>query len=286
MDINIFNKDAEEFLKQLPDNSIDMSIQSPPYDHLRKYQGAGDDWNFDKFKAIADQLYRVMKEGSVTVWVVGDATVNGGRTLTCFRQALYFQEIGFLIHDDMIWQKPTSARPQSRNSKRYSNIYEHFFILVKGKKIRQDITLICDKPNKYAGLGSWGHISDRKSGDDDLINLNKKIRNIPEFSLRNNIWVCNMANVDGDKEFKHPAAFSIPLVKDNILSWSVEGDLVLDCFMGSATTAIACMDTKRRFVGCELIDKYYDEMAKPRIMKHMTNEYTLYENTLENLKHE
>lgn len=275
--IEIYNRDAEEWLKTLPDNSIDMSIQSPPYDNLRKYNGAGDDWNFEKFMRIADQLYRVMKDGSVTVWVVSDATINGGRTLTCFRQALYFQEIGFLVHDDMIWQKPTSARPQPRNSKRYSNIYEHFFILVKGKKIRQDITLIADKKNKYYNKGSWGTISDRKNGEDDLESLNKKIKDIPEFSLRNNIWLCNMANVDGDKEYKHPAAFSIPLVRDNILSWSVEGDTVLDCFMGSATTAIACIETNRNFIGCELITKYYEEMAKPRIMKHINNNFNLIE---------
>lgn len=281
MKINIFNEDCEEVLKKLPDNSIDMSIQSPPYDNLRKYQGASDGFTFDKFKAIVDQLYRVMKEGSVTVWIVGDATINGNKTLTSFRQALYFQEAGFLVHDVMIWQKPNSAHPAPRNGKRYSNIWESMFVFVKGKKIRQDITLIADKKNKYFNRGgSWGKLTDRKNGDDDLIDLGKgKLREVPEFSLRNNIWEYNMANVDGDKEFRHPAAYPVQLIKDHILSWSVPGDTILDVFGGGGTTGVAAIELgDRNVVMCEIVKKYYDEMMKPRLVKHMKDGDELIEN--------
>lgn len=281
MKINIFNEDCEEVLKKLPDNSIDMSIQSPPYDNLRKYQGASDGFTFDKFKAIVDQLYRVMKEGSVTVWIVGDATINGNKTLTSFRQALYFQEAGFLVHDVMIWQKPNSAHPAPRNGKRYSNIWESMFVFVKGKKIRQDITLIADKKNKYFNRGgSWGKLTDRKNGEDDLIDLGKgKLREVPEFSLRNNIWEYNMANVDGDKEFRHPAAYPVQLIKDHILSWSVPGDTILDVFGGGGTTGVAAIELgDRNVVMCEIVEKYYDEMMKPRLVKHMKDGDELIEN--------
>ena len=281
MKINIFNEDCEEVLKKLPDNSIDMSIQSPPYDNLRKYQGASDGFTFDKFKAIVDQLYRVMKEGSVTVWIVGDATINGNKTLTSFRQALYFQEVGFLVHDVMIWQKPNSAHPAPRNGKRYSNIWESMFVFVKGKKIRQDITLIADKKNKYFNRGgSWGKLTDRKNGEDDLIDLGKgKLREVPEFSLRNNIWEYNMANVDGDKEFRHPAAYPVQLIKDHILSWSVPGDTILDVFGGGGTTGVAAIELgDRNVVMCEIVKKYYDEMMKPRLVKHMKDGDELIEN--------
>lgn len=281
MKINIFNEDCEEVLKKLPDNSIDMSIQSPPYDNLRKYQGASDGFTFDKFKAIVDQLYRVMKEGSVTVWIVGDATINGNKTLTSFRQALYFQEAGFLVHDVMIWQKPNSAHPAPRNGKRYSNIWESMFVFVKGKKIRQDITLIADKKNKYFNRGgSWGKLTDRKNGEDDLIDLGKgKLREVPEFSLRNNIWEYNMANVDGDKEFRHPAAYPVQLIKDHILSWSVPGDTILDVFGGGGTTGVAAIELgDRNVVMCEIVKKYYDEMMKPRLVKHMKDGDELIEN--------
>jgi site-specific DNA-methyltransferase (adenine-specific) len=272
--LDLFNGDAEEVLGKFPDNCIDMSIQSPPYDNLRNYSNTNDQWNFDKFKSIAKQLYSVMKNGSVTVWIVNDATIDGGRTLTTFKQAIYFQEIGFKVHDVMIWQKPNSAHPSPRNGKRYSGIYEYMLILVKGKKIRQDITLIADKKNKYFNKGgSWGKLTDRKNGNDELVDMGKgKLKEVPEFSLRNNIWLCNLANVDPlSKKYKHPAAFSLPLCRDHILSWSVEGDTVLDCFMGGATSGVAALQNKRNYIGIELLDTYYNDIAKPRLYEYMSD---------------
>lgn len=270
MSIDLYNGDSEEVLKSFPENSIDMSIQSPPYDNLRNYKNSNKQWTFEKFKAIADQLYRVMKDGSVSVWIVNDATIDGSRTLTTFRQALYFQEIGFKVHDVMIWEKPNAAHPSPREGKRYSGVYEYMLILVKGKKIRQDITLIADKPNKWFNKGSWGKLTDRKSGNDELVEVGKKLRDVPEFSLRNNIWLCNMANVDPlSKKYKHPAAFSLPLCRDHILSWSVKGDTVLDIFMGGGTSGVAAIQEGRNYVGIELIDSYYESIAKPRIKEYM-----------------
>ena len=284
MRLNLFNGDAEEVLGKFPDNCIDMSIQSPPYDNLRNYSNTNEQWNFEKFKSIARQLYRVMKDGSVTVWIVNDATIDGGRTLTTFRQAIYFQEIGFKVHDVMIWQKPNAAHPSPRNGKRYSGIYEYMLILVKGKKIRQDITLIADKKNKYFNKGgSWGKLTDRKNGNDELVDMGKgKLKEVPEFSLRNNIWLCNLANVDPlSKKYKHPAAFSLPLCRDHILSWSVEGDTVLDCFMGGATSGVAALQNKRNYIGIELLDTYYNDIAKPRLNEYMGNGDVMEDNNFE-----
>ena len=283
MTLNLYNGDAEEMLGRLPETSMDMSIQSPPYDNLRNYSNSNNQWSFDKFKAIARQLHRVMKDGSVSVWIVNDATIDGGRTLTTFRQAIYFQEIGFKVHDVMIWEKPNSAHPSPRDGKRYSGIYEYMLILVKGKRIRQDITLIADKPNKYANMGSWGKLTDRVNGNDELVDVGKgKLRNVPEFSLRNNIWKCNLANVDPlSKKYKHPAAFSLPLCRDHILSWSVEGDTVLDCFMGGATSGVASLQCKRNYVGIELVGDYYGNIAKPRLMEYMTDQDRLIENNFD-----
>ena len=274
MTIDLYKGDSEEVLSKFSECTFDMSIQSPPYDNLRNYNNTIGNWGEDKFKAIAGQLYRVMKDGSVSVWIVNDATIDGSRTLTTFKQALYFKEIGFKIHDVMIWEKPNSAHPSRRDSKRYSGIYEYMLILVKGKKIRDDITLIADKPNKWFNKGSWGNISDRKGGNDELVALSKgKLRNVPEFSLRNNIWLCNMANVDPlSKKYKHPAAFSLPLSRDHILSWSKEGDTVLDCFMGGGTSGVSAIQNGRNYVGIELVDKYFYDIAVPRIKEYITEQ--------------
>lgn len=78
-----------EKLKLFQDNIIDLTVTSPPYDNLRTYNNTLD-WNFDKFQQIANELYRVSKQGGVVVWIVGDATIKGSETGTSFRQALYF----------------------------------------------------------------------------------------------------------------------------------------------------------------------------------------------------
>lgn len=154
---NIYNDDCLNGLKQLPAESVDMMLTSPPYDNLRTYNGSIDQWSFDKFKLIASQLYRVLKTGCVAVWIVGDAVIGGGESLTSFKQALHFVDCGFKLHDTMIYEKNSSAFPASRKSKRYTQIFEYMFIFVKGK-IRGDIALLCDKPNKWAGHTNWGGI--------------------------------------------------------------------------------------------------------------------------------
>ena len=96
----IFNEDCLNTMRAMPDGVIDLVITSPPYDDLRNYKG----YSFD-FESIAKELFRVVKEGGVVVWVVGDATVDGSETGTSFRQALFFKEVGFNLHDTMIYMK-------------------------------------------------------------------------------------------------------------------------------------------------------------------------------------
>ena len=81
----IYNGNAINLLKELDDSSIDMVITSPPYDSMREYDGIV--WNFEIFKLIAQELKRVLKDGGVIIWVVGDQTIKGSETGTSFRQA-------------------------------------------------------------------------------------------------------------------------------------------------------------------------------------------------------
>lgn len=257
MEINkIYNCDCLEGLKQIESNSIPLTVTSCPYDDIRSYQGTCN-WNFEIFKPIAEELYRVTKPGGIVVWVVGDAVVDGSETGSSFKQALYFKEIGFKLHDTMIYEKNSSSFPARLTSKRYTQIFEYMFVFVKGK-IRNDIMLIADKRNKWAGWTNWG----QKSQYDTEGNLNKvsNIKPIPEFSLRNNIWKYNVSF--NDKIVKHPAVFPEQLAEDCILSWSVEGDTVLDPFMGSGTTAKMALLNKRNYIGFELNEEYYNGILK------------------------
>lgn len=250
---NIYNCDCREGLKKLDENSVDLTVTSPPYDSLRTYQDDEFAWNFDIFKEIADELYRVTKPGGVVVWVVGDEVVNGGETGTSFRQALYFQEIGFKIHDTMIYEKNSSTFPAKKTSKRYSQIFEYMFVFVKGKKIRDDISLIADKRNKWAGWTNWG-TKTQYDKEGNLVAGKKNIKPTPEFSLRTNIWKYTVSFND---KTGHPAVFPEKLAEDHILSWTNEGDVVLDPFMGSGTTAKMAMLNKRNYIGFEKSEDYY-----------------------------
>src|SRR3990172_5240777 len=91
-------------MKQMPDGCVDLTVTSPPYVDLRTYGGHG--WNFEE---VAKELFRVTKQGGVVVWVVADATIDGSETGTSFKQALFFMEIGFRLHDTMIYKKAGSG---------------------------------------------------------------------------------------------------------------------------------------------------------------------------------
>ena len=262
-----FNKtyccDCLDGLKYLESNVVDLTVTSCPYDNLRSYHQTLDEdtWNFEVFKPIAKELYRVTKPGGVLVWVVGDATLNGSETGSSFRQALYFMECGFKLHDTMIYEKNSSSFPARRDSKRYSQIFEYMFVFVKGK-IRNDITLIADKRNKWAGWTNWGQHSSYTA--DGKLEKTTNIKPIQEFSLRNNIWKYSVSFND---KTGHPAVFPEKLAEDHILSWTREGDLVLDPFMGSGTTAKMCILNKRNYIGFEKNPEYV-EMCEKRLAKY------------------
>ena len=122
----IIQGDCLEVMKSIPDKSIDMVLTSPPYDNLRDYKG----YTFN-FEGIAQEIYRVLKDGGVCVWIVGDATIKGSETGTSFRQALYFKEIGFNLHDTMIWYK-TNPMPYIKKNC-YTPCFEYMFVFSKGK---------------------------------------------------------------------------------------------------------------------------------------------------------
>lgn len=243
--------DCAEGLKLLKSNSIDLTITSPPYDNLRKYNG----YSFD-FETTAKELYRVTKEGGIIVWIVGDATIKGSETGTSFKQALYFMDCGFKLHDTMIYEKNSSSFPAKHGSNRCTQIFEYMFVFCKGK-IRSDISVLCDKKNKWAGYTNWGN-NTQYNKDGELIQTNN-IKPIPEYSPRTNIWKYSVGFND---KTGHPAVFPEQLAQDHILCWSKEGDIVLDCFSGSGTTHKMALLNNRRFIGFEISQEYVDMETK------------------------
>jgi site-specific DNA-methyltransferase (adenine-specific) len=252
--IDLHLGDCLEVMKQIPDKSVDLTVTSPPYDNLRTYNG----YSFD-FEGIAKELYRVTKDGGVVVWVVGDATINGSETGTSFKQALYFKEIGFNLHDTMIYQKNNFANPSSN---RYHQIFEFMFILSKGKP--KSFNPIKDRKNVCAGESNWGANKARQK-DGSFKERPKKI--VSEYGMRYNIWEFMTSKGFATKDnfaYSHPAIFPEKVAYDHIISWSNEGDTVLDCFLGSGTTGKMANQLNRKFIGIEISQEYL-EIAKGRI---------------------
>ena len=230
-----------DLLKDIPTESINLVVTSPPYDDLRTYDG----FTFD-FENIAKELYRVTMDGGVVVWVVGDATVKGSETGTSFKQALFFKDIcGFNLHDTMIYQKFGSGLPHK--SHRYGQSFEYMFVLSKGSPAHGVI-------KRFPATGKVGKTTRRQKDG----TIKKGTYNIGGGVL-SNIW-----QYAGETKVDHPAPFPEALVTDHILSWSNENDLVLDPFMGSGTTGVVCIKHNRKFIGMEISNKYFD-IANNRI---------------------
>ena len=249
--IDLHLGDCLEVMKTLPSGSIDLTVTSPPYDNLRTYNG----YSFD-FESIAKELYQVTKDGGVVVWVVGDATINGSETGTSFRQALYFKDIGFNLHDTMIWNKGTFTAVGALTS-RYAPVFEYMFVLSKGQL--KTFNPIKDRKNKHFGRTKHGTFRQEDGTTKPLSSIGKPIA---EYGQRFNIWDVSAEKSNSNR--LHPAMFPESLVHDQIVSWSNENDTVLDCFMGSGTTGKVAKQLNRNFIGIEISSQYL-EIAKGRI---------------------
>jgi DNA modification methylase len=254
----VVNAECSEFLKTLPNDSVDLVVTSPPYDDIRTYNG----YVFDH-KPIAEQLFRILKPGGVVVWVVGDAIKDRSETGTSFQQALYFKSVGFNIHDTMIYEKNGASFPARKNGVRYTQIFEYMFVFSKGTPKTHN--LICDKKNRWVGWAPWGSKATMRDKDG---NLKKRKMNVTgEFSPRNNIWKYSTGSGYSytDKFAKqHPAVFPEQLARDHILTWSNPGDVVLDPMCGSGTTLKMAYLEDRQYIGVDISIEYCD-LTKNRI---------------------
>jgi len=250
---NIYRSDCVEFMKSMDENSIDLTVTSPPYDELRDYKG----YSFD-FENIAKQLFRVTKKGGIVVWVVGDKIKKGNKTLTSFKQALYFQQVGFNVHDVMIYRKKNTPFMRSNA---YTNCFEFMFVLSKDSPKTFN-------PLKVKTVRQGKEMLPFNKGADGV---NKKIMGElkPEKTMTN-IWeyAVGYGGSTSDRlAFDHPAIFPEKLAEDHILSWTKEGDIVFDPMCGSGTTCKMATLNKRHYIGCDISQEYV-ELAKKRLKNY------------------
>lgn len=252
----IINGNCIEVMKNFDENSIDLTLTSPPYDNLRTYKG----FTFP-FEDIAKELYRITKVGGVVVWVVNDATIEGSETGTSFKQALKFMEVGFNLHDTMIFQK-TNPIPQIYR-KRYNGIFEYMFVFSKGTvKTHNPIKIDC----LHAGLELNGTTYKNFSKGEQK--REKMALPVKSQKIKGNIWEYVVGKKAEDQEAKgHPAPFPCALARDHINSWTNEGDIVFDPMNGSGTTCISALKLGREYIGVDISEEYC-EIARNRIQNY------------------
>jgi len=253
----IYNENCLDTMAKMPDGFVDLTVTSPPYDNLRTYNGSLE-WGEHVWKPVIEQLFRVTKKGGVVVWVVGDATIKGSETGTSFKQALWAVDCGFNLHDTMIWNKGCFTAVGALKS-RYAQTFEYMFIFSKwGLKTFHPIK---DRINKVSG--KIGGNLRLPNGDMKKMSTDGKQR--AKYGQRFAIW--DQPPMGGNNS-GHPAPFPEQLAHDHIISWSNEGDLVYDPFMGSGTTAKMAMLNKRNFIGSETSKEYCD-IAEKRINENI-----------------
>lgn len=249
----IYNEDCLATMRRMPNEFIDFIITSPPYDDIRDYNG----FVFE-FKEIVIELFRVLKKGGVIIWIVGDATINGSETGTSFKQALFFIESGFKLHDTMIYYK-NNPMPQTGN--RYHQHFEYMFAFSKeSPKVFNPIT----EPTKYRGLANMKNRGQKGLLEYEKVERSneKKVGNVFFYSIGGGISTSDRI------AYKHPAIFPEKLVVDQVKTWTNPGDLVYDPFMGSGTTAKIAHLLERKWLGSE-ISKEYCEIAEERLKQYL-----------------
>jgi site-specific DNA-methyltransferase (adenine-specific) len=252
--------DCLTIMQEMPDKCIDLTVTSPPYDNLREYKG----YSFD-FEGIAKELFRITKDGGVVVWVVGDATVNGSETGTSFKQALYFKEIGFNLHDTMIYKKETHI-PQNHN--RYEQCFEYMFVFSKGSLHTFNPLIVITKQRTSHPPSKTKSESQKQNGASSGSRTTKTVQ-FKYTRIRDNVfgYKLGLNMSQSDKEaFNHPATFPEKLANDHILSWSNEGDIVLDPFNGSGTTCKMARVNQRNYIGIDVSEEYC-AIAEKRLEK-------------------
>ena len=238
-------------MKELPDGCIDLTVTSPPYDNIRDYKG----YVFD-FEGIANELFRATKQGGIVVWIVGDATIKGSETGTSFRQALYFKDIGFRLHDTMIYWKNQFAFPEQN---RYAQNFEYMFVLGIGvPKTTNIIKVPTQEENRIKNRSSCSRDKDGKT-------VPLKYETGKDKRNKENIWAYEVGYMKSAKDgfvFEHPAIFPEQLAHDHIISWSNPGDIILDPMCGSGTTCAMAKKLGRDYIGIDVAQEYVDIATK------------------------
>ena len=251
----ILHGDCLALLPQLPKESVDFTLFSPPYDGIRDYNNKWS-WNY---KDLGKELSRVTKDGGMVAVVIGDGTKDFAKSLTSFRLAVnWVDEAGFRLFECCIYRR--HGNPGAWWNKRFRVDHEYILLFLKGarpKTFHKEHLLIASK-----------HGGKTYSGTDRLTSGGFKViepKKVNDKKCRGTVWNYATSNTEGNNlKLKHPATFPDALASDLVCCFSNEGDTVCDPMCGSGTTAVMAKFHARNFIAME-IDENYCELARERL---------------------
>ena len=248
MDLDVIRHgDCVAVTKKLKDESMDLSVFSPPYDGIRDYKKG---WIFD-FPALGKNLYRVTKDGGVCAVIIGDGTKKFAKSLTTFKLAVdWCENANWRLFETCIYQR--HGNPGAWWNKRYRVDHEYILLFFKGEKPKTFNKEPLMVPSKHAGK--------TYTGTDRLTNGKfKKItpKTVNPMKCRGTVWQYQTSNTEGNRlKLEHPATYPDKLAEDLILCFSNPGDMVLDPMCGSGTTCVMAVKNRRRTIGIEISEDY------------------------------
>lgn len=246
-DAMLFLGDCLEVMAQMPEcfraNAV---ITSPPYDAVREYGGHPP---VDLFAVLSD-CSNMLERGGVMMWNVRDQTINGSETGTSFRHALHCLNLGLRLHDTMIYCREGVTFPDSN---RYFPSTEYMFVFSNGAPAH--FNGLKDRRNKTAGTVMHGTV---RQTNGSVTRKRRSGEVIPNYGLRHNWWVLDNAEAGLGEFGGHPAPMPYDMAAGHILTWTAAKETVVDPFMGSGTTGVACARLGRKFLGIEIEERYFD----------------------------
>lgn len=254
MTYRIINADCLKAIKELPDESIDLTVFSPPYDGIRDYHG---DWALD-FPELGREIFRVTRDGRFCAIIIGDGTKNFRKSMTSFKIAVNWTDNGWNLFETCIYSR--DGRPGAWWKKRFRVDHEYIFLFFKGDRPRDLNKDHLRVPTKHAGKLFQGT---NRLTDGSMASI--PTREVNKTKCRGTIWNYSTSNTEGNPlKMRHPATFPDKLAEDLIVCLSDPDETVLDPMCGSGTTCVMAAKSKRHVIGIDVSEEYC-EIARERL---------------------
>jgi DNA modification methylase len=250
--------DALSTLKTLPDSCVDLIVTSPPYadNRSKTYKGIPIEEYVNWFIPISTELKRVLKDDGTFILNIKERVENGERQTYVLELILEMKKQGWLWTEEYIWHKKNCYPGKWPN--RFRDAWERCLQFNKNKKFNMY------QESVMVPIGDWSNKRLAKLSKTDIIRDESKVgsgfgKNISNWLGKHYVYPTNVLHLATECYNRgHSASFPVSLPSWFIKLFTQKGDVVLDPFMGSGTTAIACLELDRQYIGIEAMQHYFD----------------------------